>query len=73
MLCPSVPRKEGLDACEEPLSMRSKPLVDKAGVFEMIKVVLDNNVFGFGDTNDIQKEGVAVGSRLGKNFAYFLA
>ena len=53
MLYPSVPRKEGLGACEEALSMRAKPLVDKAGVMEMIKMVLDNNVFGFGDINNI--------------------
>ena len=29
----------------------------------------DNNTFGFGNRNYIQKEGVAIGSRLGKNFA----
>ena len=33
---------------------------------EMIRTVLDNNVFGFGDKRYIQKEGVAIGSRLGK-------
>ena len=36
---------------------------------EMIRTVLDNNVFGFGDKSYIQKEGIAIGSRLGKNFA----
>ena len=68
-LYPSVPRKEGLEACEEALSMRSEPLAGKDGVIEMIKMVLENNVFGFGETNYMQKEGIAIGSRLGKNFA----
>ena len=49
--------------------MRSEPLAGKDGVMEMIKMVLENNVFGFGETNYIQKEGIAIGSRLGKNFA----
>ena len=35
---------------------------------EMIGTVLDNNAFRFGDRNYIQKEGVAIDSRLGKNF-----
>ena len=49
--------------------MRSEPLAGKDGVMEMIKMVLDNKVFGFGETNYIQKEGIAIGSRLGKSFA----
>ena len=35
---------------------------------QMIRTVLDNNIFGFGEQNYIQKEGVVIGSRLGKNF-----
>ena len=36
---------------------------------EMIKVVLDNNNFNLGDKHYLQKGGVAIGSRLGRNFA----
>ena len=36
---------------------------------EMIKTVLENNNFSFGDKKYLQKDGVAIGSRLGKNFA----
>ena len=36
---------------------------------EMIRTALDNNAFGFGDRNYIHKEGVAKGSKSGKNFA----
>ena len=68
-LYPSVPRKEGLEACEEALQARSKSLVSKTAMMEMIQTVLDNNVFGFGDKRYIQKEGIAIESRLGKNFA----
>ena len=68
-LYPSVPRKEGLEACEEALQARSKSLVSKTAMMEMIQTVLDNNVFGFWDKSYIQKEGIAIGSRQGKNFA----
>ena len=37
----------------------------KAAVLEMIQTVVDN-VFGFGDKTYIQKECVAIDSRLGK-------
>ena len=68
-LYPSVPRKEGLEACKEALENRSSSLVDTESSMQMIRTVLDNNIFGFGDQNYIQREGVAIGSRLGKNFA----
>ena len=35
----------------------------------MIKAVLENNTFTFHDTSYIQTEGIAIGSKLGKNFA----
>ena len=36
---------------------------------DMINTVLDNNNFNFVDRNYLQTDGVAIGSRLGKNFA----
>ena len=48
--------------------MRSKPLIPTDFVMDMIKTVLHNN-FNFGDRNYLQTDGVAIGSRLGKNFA----
>ena len=54
-----MPRKEGLEACEEALQARSKSLVGKRAMMEMIQTVLDNNVFGFGDKSYIQKESIA--------------
>ena len=64
-----MPKKERFEAYEEALSTRPKSLVCKATVLEIIHTVIDKNVFGFGHKTYIQKEGVAIGSRLGKNFA----
>ena len=36
---------------------------------EMIKTVLDNNNFSLGEKHYLQKGGVAIGSKLGRNFA----
>ena len=68
-LYPSVPREEGLAACQKALEMRSKPLIPTDFVMDMINTVLDNNNCNFGDRNYLQTDGVAIGSRLGKNFA----
>ena len=63
-LYPSVPKKEGLQACKEALDKRISPLIDTTYVLKMIETVLENNVFQFGDNHFIQTEGVAIGSRL---------
>ena len=65
----SIPRKEGLEACEEGLEIRSRPIIPTEYAKEMIKVVLDNNNFSLWDKHYLQKGGVAIGSRLGRNFA----
>ena len=65
----SVPSEEGLKVCEEALSMRLKPFVAAEGVMEMIRTVLYNNNFVLGEKNYIQTDGVAIGSRLSKNFS----
>ncbi len=70
-LYPSIPRDEGIKACREALSKRSQPLIRSSdAVIKLIETVLDNNNFSLGsDKHYIQKDGVAIGSRLGKNFA----
>ena len=35
----------------------------------MIETVLNNNNFGLGDRNYVQTDGIAIGSKLGRNFA----
>ena len=60
-LYPSVPREEGLASCREALENRSNPLIPTESVMEMIKTVLENNNFSFGDKKYLQKDGVAIG------------
>ena len=68
-LYPSVPRKEGLEACREALESRSNPLLPTDNVMEMIETVLDNNSFALGDRNYKQTDAIAIGSKLDRNFA----
>ncbi|XP_053394169.1 uncharacterized protein LOC128555550 [Mercenaria mercenaria] len=68
-LYPSVPKKEGIDACRIGLNKRSNMLVPTEDVVKMIEVVLNNNNFNLGGKHYIQKKGIAIGSKLGKNFA----
>ena len=49
--------------------MRLKPFKAAEGVMEMIRTVLDNSNFVLGEKNYIKTSGVAIGSRLCKNFA----
>ena len=58
--------ESGIAACIE---MRTDPLVPTANVVDMIQTVLENNVFGFDNNTYVQTEGIAIGSRPGKNFA----
>lgn len=49
---------------------RTKALVSYTEeMLEVISTVLEINNFSLGDNHYIQKEGVDIGSRLGKNFA----
>ena len=68
-LYPSIPRKEGMDACKEALEQRSNPLVTTEDAVKMIEMVLDSNSFTLGDKQYKQVEGIAIGSKLGRNFA----
>ena len=67
-LYPSIPRAEGLQACAEALKHRSNHPFSSEAVMDMIRAVLDNNVFRFNNNEYIQKDGVAIGSRLGRNY-----
>ena len=68
-LYPSVPRKEGLEACKEALEKRKHKSIATDAVMQMLEVTLDNNIFQLNNKNYIQTEGTAIGSRLGRNFA----
>ena len=68
-LYPNVPRAEARQACRESLDQRMNPTIPTEKILEMIDVVLENNNFQFGDQNYTQKEGTAIGSRLGMHYA----
>ena len=68
-LYPSIPREEGMQACHDALETRTDNTVGTEEVMAMIKTVLENNVFEFDGNEYIQTEGVAIGSKLGRNFA----
>ena len=55
--------------CREALAARSSRIVPTEYAVQMIETVLDHNDFDLGDKHYKQKEGIAIGSRLGKNFA----
>lgn len=59
-----------MEACEEALNRRTSPIIPTSYAMKMIETVLDNNNLSVGEGKHYQqKEGVAIGSRLGKNFA----
>ena len=68
-LYPSIPKKEGLAACKDALEQRKRKRIETNTVLEMIETVLENNVFSFNGKQYIQTDGVAIGSRLGRNYA----
>ena len=69
-LYPSVPRKEGIEACRKALDSRTDPHIPTPDVIEMIELVLDNNNFSLGSSEHyVQVEGTAIGSKLGRNYA----
>ena len=67
-LYPSIPREEGLKACRDTLETRTDKSVRTEEVMAVIKTVLENNVFEFDGKEYLQTEGVAIGSKLGRNF-----
>ena len=69
-LYPIVPGAEAQQACKQALDKRLKPVVPLTiKILETIDVVLENNSFKFGDQNYTQREGTAIGSKLGMHYA----
>ncbi|MCG7879722.1 MAG: GIY-YIG nuclease family protein [Candidatus Thiodiazotropha endolucinida] len=68
-LYPSVPRMEAKEACKEALGARTDQTIPTDDVLQLMDIVLENNTFSFNGKNYLQKEGTAIGSRLGKNYA----
>jgi len=68
-LYPSIPKDEGIAACKEALAHRTDHSIPSDAIIEMITTVLENNIIAFHGKEYRQTKGVAIGSRLGRNFA----
>ena len=66
-LYPMVPRKKAEEAMKKNLEGRSTKTIPTEDLMELAKLVLDNNEFDFERESYLQKEGTAIGSKLGKN------
>ena len=51
------------------MEKRTTKTISTKDVIELGRMVLDNNEFTFEGENYIQKDGTAIGSKLGKNYA----
>ena len=69
-LYPSVPKTEGIEACRRALETREDKSIPTEEVIKIKELVLENNNFGLDNTHHfVQREGMAIGSRLGRNYA----
>jgi hypothetical protein len=68
-LYPSIPKDDGLKESRKALETRKYKKHSTESVMKMIETVLENNLFEFNGKEYCQRNGVAIGSKLGKNFA----
>ena len=68
-LYPMVPRKKAEQAMRKNLKGRKVKTIPTEDLLELAGLVLDSNEFTFQGESYIQKEGTAIGSKLGKNYA----
>ena len=68
-LYPMVPRAKAEGAMRRNLDMRRTKTIPTEDLMQLAQMVLDNNEFEFEGSSYIQKEGTAIGSKLGKNYA----
>ena len=68
-LYPMVPRKKAEAAMRKILEGRETKIIPTEDLMELSQIVLDCNEFNFEGGSYRQKEGTAIGSKLGKNYA----
>ena len=68
-LYPSVPQAKAREAMWESLEKRKEKKIPTKDLIELSELVLRSNEFQFEENNYIQKEGTAIGSKMGKNYA----
>ena len=68
-LYPSVPREKTKEAMRENLDKRQVKKIPTEDLIELGEMVLRSNEFSFEGERYVQKEGTAIGSKMGKNYA----
>ena len=68
-LYPSVPQEKAREAMRENLDKRREKKIPTEDLLELSDMILRSNEFQFEGENFIQKEGTAIGSKMGKNYA----
>ena len=68
-LYPSVPRAKTREAMKENLDKRKTKKIPTEDLLELGEMVLRSNEFSFEGERYRQKEGTAIGSKMGKNYA----
>ena len=68
-LYPSVPREKTREAMRENLDKRKLKKIPTEELLELGDMVLRSNEFTFEGERYLQKEGTAIGSKMGKNYA----
>ena len=68
-LYPSVPRMKAREAMRENLEARRIKKIPTEDLLELGDMVLRSNEFQYEGERHIQKEGTAIGSKMGKNYA----
>ena len=68
-LYPSVPREKAKEAMKKNLEARRSKKIPTEDLIELGDMVLRSNEFVFEEERFMQKEGTAIGSKMGKNYA----
>ena len=65
----NIDQNEGADACYENLEQRSKKSIPSSVIRDMIKLVLQRNIFRFRDKFYTQRKGTCMGTPMEPNYA----
>ena len=63
-LYPNIPHEEGLSALRKRLDNRMEKYISSDTLWDLVEVVLKNNVFKFGKKTLQQKRGTAIGTKF---------
>ena len=65
----SIPHNDGIGACKKHLDRRAQSTTSSEDICQLIKFILENNVFSFNDEYFLQVCGTAMGTRMAPCYA----